>query len=81
MYGNIGARDRLDFTVISSAVNEASRLESLCKQLGTPLALSEPFVAAAGEADVIDLGAHSLKGVKAALRVFTLKRLRSADPG
>ena len=46
MYGNIGARDRLDFTVISSAVNEACRLEALCKPLGTPLALSEAFARA-----------------------------------
>ncbi len=30
MSGNIGARDRLDFTLISSAVNETSRLESRC---------------------------------------------------
>lgn len=76
MYGNIGARDRLDFTVISACVNEASRLEALCKRLGTPLALSEPFVRAAEAADVVDLGAHALKGVAAELRVFTLSRLR-----
>jgi adenylate cyclase len=71
MYGNIGARDRLDFTVISSSVNEASRLESLCKQLATPLALSATFAEAAEVADVVDLGEHALKGVKAKLRVFT----------
>jgi adenylate cyclase len=76
MYGNIGARDRLDFTVISSCVNEASRLEALCKRLGTPLALSEPFVNAAEATGVVDLGAHELKGVKAPLRVFTLSRLQ-----
>ncbi len=74
MYGNIGARDRLDFTVISAAVNEASRLEALCKQLGTPLALSEAFATTAEADDVVDLGAHSLKGVKAPLRVFTQRR-------
>jgi adenylate cyclase len=74
MYGNIGGRDRLDFTVISSCVNEASRLESRCKGLGTPLALSESFVNAAEADDVRDLGTHSLKGVKAPLRVFTLAR-------
>ncbi len=78
MYGNIGARDRLDFTVISSSVNEASRLESLCKQLATPLALSAAFVEAAAVDDVVDLGEHALKGVKAPLRVFTKRALLRA---
>ena len=75
MYGNIGARDRLDFTVISSAVNEASRLEGLCKQLRTHLALSETFrrTAALSDADLVDLGEHAMKGVKAKVRVFTLR--------
>jgi len=72
MYGNIGARDRLDFTVISSAVNEASRLESLCKPLATRLALSAAFVQAAEIADAVDLGEHALRGVREPLRVFTL---------
>lgn len=70
MYGNIGARDRLDFTVISSAVNEASRLEGLCKKLGTSLAMSEAFATTADVEGVIDLGEHELKGVVAPLRVF-----------
>jgi adenylate cyclase len=73
MYGNIGARDRLDFTVISSAVNEASRLESLCKTLDTPLALSASFAEAAAVDDLVDLGEHALKGVSAPVRVLTLR--------
>jgi adenylate cyclase len=73
MYGNIGARDRLDFTVISSAVNEASRLESLCKPLGTRIALSAAFVETGEIADVVDLGEHTLRGVREPLRVFTLR--------
>lgn len=78
MYGNIGARDRLDFTVISSAVNEASRLESLCKTLGTPLVLSAAFAEAASVEPVEDLGEHALKGVSAPIRVLTLPGVRAS---
>ena len=34
LYGNVGAVDRLDFTVIGPAVNEVARIETLCEPLG-----------------------------------------------
>src|ERR687898_933590 len=34
-YGNIGSRDRLDFTVVGPAVNEVSRIADLCRPTRT----------------------------------------------
>lgn len=74
MYGNIGARGRLDFTVIGAPVNEACRVESLCKPLGTPLLCTAAFAAAVPSAALVSLGAHALKGVRDPVEVFTLRR-------
>ena len=46
-YGNVGAVDRLDFTVIGPAVNEVARIEVLCEPLGRNLLVSAEFAAAA----------------------------------
>jgi len=61
-YGNIGAPDRLDFTVIGPAVNLAARIESLCGKLGHPILASQTFVALEGGAWV-PCGEHPVKGV------------------
>jgi adenylate cyclase len=72
MYGNIGARRRIDFTVIGPCVNEASRLEKLTKTVA-PLLLSEAFVEHLQGARVDDLGEHRLRGVAEPVRVFTVR--------
>ena len=48
VYGNVGAPDRLDFTVIGPAVNRAASLESRTKELGVPLLKTAPYAAALG---------------------------------
>lgn len=72
VFGNIGARKRLDFTVIGAAVNEACRMESMCKELGTPLVVSERFAGEVDPSALVPLGAHRLRGVAEPVRLFTL---------
>ncbi|WP_119418839.1 adenylate/guanylate cyclase domain-containing protein [Desertibaculum subflavum] len=71
-YGNIGAPDRLDFTVIGAAVNHANRLERLGAGLDHRLVTSAAFAAATGEG-LASLGHHQLRGVREAQEVFGLE--------
>jgi len=73
-YGNIGTQDRLEFTVIGTAANEAARIEGLCKTLGKPILVSEDFVRLSG-ADLVSLGNHTLRGVGEEKEIFTLPEL------
>ncbi len=70
-YGNIGIPERLQFTVIGSAANEASRIEGMTKELGVPVAMSSTFAARYAGA-VVFKGSHVLKGVAGTHDLYAL---------
>jgi adenylate cyclase len=74
LYGNVGATDRLDFTVIGPAINEVARIEALCQPLGRTVLVSAEFVAGmmAGDRRLESLGRHALRGVKDPKEIFAL---------
>jgi adenylate cyclase len=74
LYGNVGATDRLDFTVIGPAVNEVARIEALCEPLGRRVLVSAEFVDGIMGADsrLESLGRHTLRGVREPKEIFAL---------
>ena len=70
-YGNIGVRERLEFTVIGAAANTAARVESMCKTLGRNVVISNAFAQAYG-GRLESLGRHTLKDVEGEQELFTL---------
>ena len=69
MFGNVGMADRLSFSVFGAAVNEAVRLEKLCKVHGSPIIASKKF---RDFSDGLwdDLGSVKLTGVERPMEIF-----------
>lgn len=74
LYGNVGAADRLDFTVIGPAVNEVARIEAWCEPLQHAVLASAEFAAALQDTDnrLISLGCYELRGVREPKEIFGL---------
>src|SRR6516164_4510930 len=61
-YGNIGSEDRLDFTVVGPAVNEVSRIASMCSSVDREFLASAEF----------RTGRYALRGIGRAQDLYTL---------
>jgi adenylate cyclase len=70
VYGNIGAADRLDFTVIGAAVNETARIEELCRALDRQILTSASFASSCKCKPLISVGLHHLRGVSEPQELF-----------
>ena len=68
-YGNIGTSNRLEFTVVGAAANEASRIEGLCKVLGSPVLVSQDFVEYCPQ-EYRSMGRHVLRGTAREVELF-----------
>ena len=89
LYGNVGSRDRLDFTVVGPAVNEVSRIEAMSRSLDQNLIASSAFATGAQACSdrLVSLGRYALRGVRRPQELYTLlsredaeEDLREGDP-
>jgi len=81
LVGNFGSQRRFNYSVMSDAVNLASRLEGANKFYGTTIIASETTVALAGEAFAWrELDAIRVKGRTQALKIYELLALSAELP-
>ncbi len=73
-YGNVGGKDRLDFTVIGPAVNEVSRILAMSRSVEQDVLVSASFADAVGDevrGRLVSVGRYALRGVTQPQELFT----------
>ena len=73
-YGNIGSKERLDFTVVGPAVNEVARIAAMCRSVDQPILISSSFAESVAEDQrrLASVGRFALRGVGKPQDLFTV---------
>ncbi len=71
IYGNLGVAQRMQYTVIGAAANEAARLAGMCRELRRWVLVSSKFPHCF-PGEMVSLGHHVMRGVDTPQEIFTL---------
>ena len=70
--GNMGAETHFNYSAVGDAVNIAARIESVCKDVGFDILISETTAKSAGDCALLEAGALALKGKSTRTRVYAV---------
>lgn len=70
--GNIGSRDRFNYTVVGETVNQAARIETNCRTVDYDILVARETAMGAPDMAFLDAGKLALKGVSERMAVFIL---------
>ncbi len=70
--GNIGSRDRFNYTVVGETVNQAARIEAGCRTVDYDILVARDTALGAPDMAFLDAGRLALKGVGERVHCFIL---------